>query len=729
MLKFNYFLPILAFVSMIANGQQKPHKTSNDTTQSKEIIRLDEVIVTPNPFKTQVTVTRGNIKPIDLPQGIQTVDKTIIFQQQAQRLSDVIKNVNGAYVGSARGSAQESFWSRGYDLSANNIFKNGFRMNSGSFPEVASMERVEFLKGNSALLFGNVVPGGVVNLVTKSPQFTFGGEFALQAGSFNFYKPTLDIYGPLSKSVAYRLNTVYENSESFRDVVTRERVYVNPSFLIKISPKTEITLQGDYLDDKWVPDFGTAIIGKEILDLPRNLYMGAKWSNGTTKQISANGLVKHSFNNHWKLNFSTAYQDFQREWKGTERIQPQANGNWSRPLGQTKNTERIVSDQLNLIGTFNTFALKHQVLTGVDWENSFTEAYTFAFTPTTYGSGNVFDFDNFDQGSSVIPEAQTTRLVETTTSRFGAYAQDLISFPNYIKLLIGLRWSWQETEISTTDYTATPVTVKQDPIRLDTAFSPKIGLVIQPNENTSLFASYSNSFTPNTGTTVDLQPIEPSIITQYEAGVKKEFLKERISVGLTAYHIVNDNLAQTAQYKADGSINVDTSIKVLSGETTSKGVEIDITANPIKNWTLMAGYSYNDMRFTKTNITQGGFIEGDRLTRTPYCTGNFSTNYTFTRFVKGLNLGTMISYMGRRLGGWNNDYQISSAGVVTIRDRVIPLSDYTTIDVTAGYEWKKYTLLVKLANITNEINYTVHENYSANPIAPRQITAIIRYKF
>jgi len=200
-------------------------------------------------------------------------------------------------------------------------------------------------------------------------------------------------------------------------------------------------------------------------------------------------------------------------------------------------------------------------------------------------------------------------------------------------------------------------------------------------------------------------------------------------MGITAYHIVNDNLAQTAQFRADGSINIDTTIKVLSGETTSKGIEIDLTANPVKGLTMMAGYSYNDMRFTKTSVTNGGFIEGDRLTRTPYCTGNFSAFYKFSEFAKGLNLGAMVSYMGRRLGGWNNDYQITNAGVVSIRDRVVSLSDYTTIDFSAGYDWKNYSILARVSNITNELNYTVHENYSVNPIAPRQITAIIKYKF
>ena len=104
-------------------------------------------------------------------------------------------------------------------MSANNMFKNGFRYNAGSIPEVSSLDKVEFLKGGSALLYGNVAPGGIINLVTKTPSFKKGGEVAMQTGSYAFYKPSIDWYGPLNKSIAYRLNASYENSESFRDIV------------------------------------------------------------------------------------------------------------------------------------------------------------------------------------------------------------------------------------------------------------------------------------------------------------------------------------------------------------------------------------------------------------------------------------------------------------------------------------------------------------------------------
>ncbi|MFV8346867.1 TonB-dependent siderophore receptor [Flavobacterium sp. ZB4P13] len=717
--------------------------TVSDTIKNKKGGTLKEVIITSNHQKAPVSALRSGLKPMDTPQSVQVIGAEIIGQQQAIRLSDVIKNANGVYVSSARGGASESFFSRGYDMSANNMFKNGFRLNSGSMPEVSSLEKVEILKGSSALLYGNVAPGGILNMVTKSPSFTKGGEVSMQMGSNSFYKPSIDIYGPLNQTIAYRFTGSYENSESFRDNVTKERYYINPSFLFKVSNKTEITLQGDYLHDDWTPDFGTAIIGKEIIDLPRSMYLGAHWSNGQTKQASVSGLVNHNFNDNWKLNFNTSFQDYNRTSKGTERIQPAANGDWNRPLGQNKNLEQIIGEQFSLQGNFTTETIKHQLFTGVDLENSFKQDYTFTFAPPTYGSGNIFDFDNFNQGGA-IPNADITKIAKTDTNRFGIFAQDLISITEKFKVLAGIRWSWQEAEVVNYNTpVGKPATIDPVAKRKDEAFSPKAGLVYQPTKDMSLFASYSSSFTPNTGLTVDGDVLESSIIDQYEAGIKKDFWRGILSTNVTVYQITNSNLAQTAPYLADGvTVNTNSNTKVLGGGTKSKGVEVDITARPTEGLNIVAGYSYNDMRYTNTSGTNGSFVEGDRVARTPKNTANLSFFYTLpSGALKGLSFGAIGNFVGNRLGGWNDDYLWTAvkptaanpnpnpAYVVTIRDRDIPLVGYTTIDVSAGYNWKQFSILCKLSNITNELNYTVHENYSVNPIAPRMVMTSLKYKF
>ncbi|KQO33161.1 TonB-dependent receptor [Flavobacterium sp. Leaf82] len=757
---------VLSFISLASYSQQytstENGSTANDTVKNKKGEILNEVLITANKPKKPIEAARSGIKVMDLPQSVQIIGNEVIEQQQAIRLSEVVKNLNGVYVGSARGGAQESFFSRGYDMSANNMFKNGFRYNAGSIPEVSSLEKVEFLKGGSALLYGNVAPGGIMNLVTKTPKFTQGGELSMQIGSYAFYKPSLDIYGPLNKSIAYRFNASYENSESFRDFVKNERIYINPSFLFHISDQTQITVQGDYLSADWTPDFGTGIYEKTILDLPRNEYFGALWSTANTKSASASVLLNHDFNKNWKLNFNSSYQSYRRTQTSTAQLSTiEANGNWKRGLTKSDGAEQIFGDQLSLQGTFNTGSIKHQIFTGVDYENSIAPSYTYGFYATPNGTTaitteataiNLYNYDYSTQSLTIPYPTRATQLATTNTQRFGAYAQDLISVTEYVKVLAGLRWSWQESEVETSKEVieknvittslenSIPVTGAKT---LNRAYSPKAGLVIQPTKDLSLFASYSNSFTPNTGTTVDLKPLDPSIIDQYEVGIKKDFWRGLLSTNITAYQISNNNLAQTAPFLADGvTQNATTTLKELVGATKGKGVEIDITATPVEGLNIMAGYSFNETKVSKSSGTNGSLVVGDVLARTPKNTANLSFFYKLPEgLLKGLSFGAIANYVGDRTGGWNDDYLWTAvkpttanpkpdpAYIVTIRDRDIPLKGYTTIDASLGYEWRKISILCRLSNITNELNYTVHENYSVNPIAPRQIMTSLRYKF
>lgn len=768
-MKHNLLLA-LSFLSFAAYSQDyattASTSTVNDTVKNKKGEILKEVLITPNKPKKPVEAARSGIKVMDLPQSVQVIGSEVIEQQQAIRLSEVVKNLNGVYVGSARGGAQESFFSRGYDMGPNNMFKNGFRYNSGSIPEVSSLEKVEFLKGGSALLYGNVTPGGIMNLVTKTPKFTSGGEVSMQMGSYSYYKPSIDFYGPLNKSIAYRFTGSYENSESFRDYVKNERIYINPSFLFHLSDKTQITLQGDYLSADWTPDFGTGIYGKTILDLPRNEFFGALWSTANTKSSSASLLFNHDFNKNWKLNFNSSYQSYRRTQTSTAQLSTiEANGNWKRGLTKADAAEQIFGDQLSLQGTFNTGSIKHQIFTGVDYENSLAPSYTFGFfapekpadlLTTEETPINLYTYD-YNTQSTVIPyPTRTTQLTSTETQRFGAYFQDLVSINQYIKVLAGLRWSWQQSEATTTKEViekkndvneitipyenAVPVTGNK---AINKAFSPKAGLVVQPTKDLSLFASYSNSFSPNTGTTVDSKTLDPSIIDQYEVGVKKDFFRGLLTTNVTVYQIKNNNLAQTAQYLSDGvTQNVNSNIKELVGATKGKGVEIDITATPVEGLNIMAGYSFNETKVSKSSGTNGSLVVGDVLARTPKNTANLSFFYKLpTGLLKGITFGAIGSYVGDRTGGWNDDYlwtpvkpspanpKPDPAYTVTIRDRDIPLEGYVTIDASLGYEWKKFSILCRLSNITNELNYTVHENYSVNPIAPRQIMTSLRYKF
>lgn len=691
--------------------------------------QLEEVVVILHKSLNDQPVTVGKIAidPKDLPQSVAVIGQGLIREQQALRLSDVIRNVNGVYVTTTRGNVQESFGARGYSLGSTNLFKNGFRINSGVIPEMTSLEKIEILKGSAAILYGQVAPGGILNMITKQPKFNFGGEVSMRVGSYDFYKPVIDVYGPISSSIAYRVNGTYETSGSFRDQVSSKKYYVNPSLLFKLGKRTEIVAEGDYLYNNFTPDFGIGSINnKSIPNVPRSRFMGTPWQYNKTTQATSTLTVRHQLSDNWKINASFSKQYYKRDYYGAERIQADSTGKWARPLGRIYTTEKFHAGQVNLVGKFNTAQMEHNLLAGIDADRTVTFNNDFDINGKIYDTINILDLGKYTQRTD-IPVATAIRERLAPVSRFGVYVQDLIKISSKFNVLAGIRWAYIKTKgIDSTNLTTGVKTSGAN--RTDKAFSPRFGLVYKPFSSTSVFVSYSNSFTTNSGQDLNGNTIKPSIIDQYEIGIKNQFLHGLLSTNVTVYRIKNNNLAQTAPFLLNGTPNNNTNIKMLSGETTSDGVEVDIAGSPVKGLSITAGYSYNYMRYTKTDTTVGSFKTGERLVNNPAHTANGSIFYTFGNgSLNGLKLGTTIVYIGDRFGGWNTD--VTKTNPVIYRDRLMKVSDYTTIDVSAGYTFKKVSVLAKVSNLTNTYNVYVHENYSINPLPPTQFSATLSYKF
>ncbi|MFC5271171.1 TonB-dependent siderophore receptor [Adhaeribacter terreus] len=706
--------------------------TELDFTLSENSQKLSEVQIIARRSQNDRPVSVGKmaVRPMDMPQSMAVIGTEVITEQQASKLSDVIKNVNGVALGTSRGTTSETFFARGYNLGANNIMKNGARSNSAVIPEASTLEKVEVLKGSAALLYGNVSGGAVINMVTKQPKFEYGGEISMRAGSYSLYKPMADIYGPISKKLAFRVIGTYETAESFRKDVESKKIYVNPSLLYKLSDRTEILLQADYMKHDLTPDFGVGSLADTVLNTvaPRSATFNTPWAYNNVDQTNASLTVNHHITETWKLNFLVARQDFDRNYFSTERIQALANGDWGRKLTRSKLAENYYNSQLNLTGAFNTGSFKHTFLAGADAERymNITNAFTIDGLSKSgvYDTVNTLDPNKFTPRTD-LPQTNNITRTETPTTRFGIFAQDLISVSEKLKVLAGLRWSYQEAAVAKIYDLEKDTITEGAKAKYDKAFSPRVGVVYQPSTATSLFASYSNNFATNTGTDIYGNNLKPSIIDQYEVGVKNDLIKGRLSANFTLYRIINNDLAQMARFDKDGNENSLTTIKEFTGQTTSDGAEIDLNGTLLPGLNFLAGYSYNFMRYTKTPDTKGSYKEGERLVSNPAHTGNASLFYTFSNEkLKGLKVGVSGFYTGKRNAGWNN-----TVGQTQKFSRLIPVSSFTTFDLTAGYTYKQISLLAKVSNITNELNYLVHENYSVNPIVPRQFVTTLSYKF
>lgn len=720
-----------------------------DFVLSESSAQLDEVSISGYKSPNQKPTTLGKIAiaPKDLPQSVQVIGAKVIADQQANRLGDVMKNVNGVALGANRGSVGENFYARGYSLGSNNVFKNGARTTIGGMPEASTLESVEVLKGSAALLYGGVTGGAVVNMVTKKPKFEAGGEVSMRVGSYDMYKPIFDVYGPLSENVAYRMIGSYEKAGSYRDGVKSDRIYVNPSILYKISEKTDLLVQADYLKSDFTPDFGIGTVGNTVSPLGRNVFVNTAWAYNKTNTGTLQAALNHKFNDNWKLSASLAVQSYIRDYFSSERPFADGQGLWNRALTRSKTRELTYNQQINLNGTFKTVGIVHQLLIGVDGDQSkiITGGFSNPNKLTSpapanskyYDQVNLLDPASFNKPSNFIrPETALLANTEATVNRFGGFAQDLISLTDKLKVLAGIRWTFQETPVTTINTLATRQETKGTAaLKIDKAFSPKFGIIYQPLKSTSLYASYANNFTINSGIDVATNaPMGPSIIDQYEAGIKNDFLDGRLSVNITAYQIRNDKFAQQALINANGAANSDANLKEFTGKTQSDGIELDITGTIVNGLNFIAGYSYNNMRYTETldnrKVTvdgrevnlAGGIVEGERLVGTTKNTANATLFYTVQNgFLKDLKLGTSAFYTGDRNGGRNTNKAGTSSGI-------IPMKGFTTFDFSAGYAFKKFSLLGKLSNFTNELNYFVHENYSVNPIHPRQFMATVSYK-
>lgn len=701
--------------------------TNVDFRFSNYLKPLEEVkVISQRSMNEQVaTTSKSNIKAFDLPQSNTVINHQLIENQQVNKLSDVIKNVNGVALGTTRGSTSESFYSRGYSLGSKSILKNGSSVSSSVIQEASTLESVEVLKGSAAMLYGNVGTGAVVNMITKKPKFNFGGELDFRSGSYNFYKPIVDLYGPISQNLAFRVVSTYENSASFRNSVYSNKIYINPSLLYHLGKKTTILFQADYLNHSFNPDFGIGTLGGKIpTSMSRNAFFNTPWAFNKIQQKTSSLNLNGQLTKNWTWNAIAAFQNYDRNYFSTERIQADVNGDWARKLNRANTTENHYSTQFNFTGIVKTGKIKHQVLAGADadYYQNLSDTYnSFA----TYDTINVLNPNKYVARTD-MPEAIALSQTHSPTYLYGIYAQDLISLHQKVKLLLGLRYSFQRNGVNKVlDYQTQTVTKNNANAQNNGVFSPRFGLVYQPEKDISLFASYANSFEFNSGTDIYFNSLKPSIINQFELGLKKDWFENRFSSNVTLYKIINNNLAQQAEFSADGSLNINPRIKEFAGQTTSDGVEIDLSGQIYRQLQFMAGYSYTFMRYTKTTGTNGSYIEGEQLVRNVPHTANATLFYTFNRSkIKGLKLGASAFYTGNRYAGWNN-----RIGQSQTESRIIPVKGYSTFDLSAGYTFGKLALLTKISNLTDVLNYTVHENYSVNPIAPRQFMTTISYKF
>jgi iron complex outermembrane recepter protein len=284
-----------------ATPTPEPEQPSAATDQSIELVvtgEQDSYRVT-----NAATATKTDTPLRDIPQSIQVIPRQVIEDQRATQLNEALRNVSGVQPSNSAGRTRDRFVIRGFD-DFNSVIRDGFKENTSVFRETANIERIEVLKGPASVLFGQLEPGGVVNIITKQPQREPFLTMGLEAGSYGFFRPTVDFNSPLndSKTLRLRVNAAVEVSESFRDFDKEtSRFFIAPVLAWDIGDRTNLIFDLEYLKDSRPFDRGLVALGDRVADIPFNRILGEPFDSKEVEDLRIGTSFEHGFNDNWKL--------------------------------------------------------------------------------------------------------------------------------------------------------------------------------------------------------------------------------------------------------------------------------------------------------------------------------------------------------------------------------------------------------------------------------------------
>lgn len=650
---------------------------------------------------TATTGTRIEASLQDVPISVQVLTEELIRDRQVVRLQELADNVSGVEVYSGYGGiSSNDYYIRGFQ--AGESFRNGFRDFTFISPrDVANVERVEFLKGPASVLYGGGFNfSGAVNTITKQPQDTAFYDISGTIGNYDFYRTTLDFTGPVTKdkNLLYRFNMAYENAGSFRDFNENESIFVAPSITWQMGKNTKLNVNFEYQNYDYVYDRGL-FPSNIIFDLPISRFLGepdVSQANFNSYYFSYN--FEHKFSDEWKIRqgFSGLNIDGETTQVTLDNFSSpfvEADGRTlTRQVDQTDESQENYSLQTELIGDFKTDGLQHKLLFGVEYAR-----YKFAYD---FYNASIDPIDIFQPVYGAKPgEFFPSFAQEYGTTNVGVYLQDLIYFTPNIIGLFGGRFDWNDS------FYQDRFTGETYSNTFENNFSPRLGLVYKPLEDTSLYFSWARSFIPTTfgGITLTGEAFEPETGEQFEIGVKQTFLDNKLSATLAFYHLTKQNVSTTDP--------VDPNFSIQTGEQTSKGVEFDLTGEILPGWNIIATYAYTDAYVSEDN----NLPVSDRLAGIPYNTASLWTTYQIqSGDLEGLGFGLGLYYVGER------EARLPNNGV--------KLPSYFRTDASIFYRRDNYEANLSLKNLFSEKIYNT-QGFFITPAAPFTVLANFKVRF
>jgi catecholate siderophore receptor len=560
---------------------------------SATAIDAEPIVVTGKPVhygvRSTSTATKTDTAVKDIPQALTTVTAQQIEDQQLRSVADLLLFVPGASYNSGEGN-RDTLVLRGNSSTAD-FFVDGVRDDVQYFRDFYNVERVEVLKGPNAMIFGRGGGGGIVNRVLKRPTLTPARALTASVDNWGDVRLAGDIDQPLTRGVGVRLNTMYEDGGSFRRHVDLERYGINPTFAILAGPATRIDLGYEHFHDRRTADRGVPADGEEpIRGFTRTFFGDPDESVARADVDLATLAVEHDFGDGLTLRNRTMFGDYDKFY---QNVYPTRfdRGTGLVTLGAYNNatTRESLFSQTDLIWNGRAGGIDHTLLLGVEIGHSSSrnrrETGSFADGNTTpIGDPTV------DKDVIFAPDADDTDN-RVRADIAAAYMQDQLRPADWIEIVAGLRFD--SFRLNVDDLRPLVPGTYQ---RRDNLWSPRLGLVLKPTPDLSLYASYSRSYLPQSGD-------QSSSLTDVTEGLKPERF-DNYEVG-AKWELFDGLLATAALYQLDRSNTratdpTDPTHTVLTGKQRSRGLEFGLERSVTSRWLVSAGYTLQKAEIVET---------------------------------------------------------------------------------------------------------------------------------
>ncbi|UAN00548.1 TonB-dependent siderophore receptor [Achromobacter mucicolens] len=597
-------------------------------------------------------VNKSSVPLSKTPQSITVVPRAVLDAQQAQTLADALHNVPGVVA--------NQFGRRGWDdliirgqVASDSLFLDGLRTAASNrvAEQLFGVEQVEVLKGPASLLYGQVLPGGLVNMVSKRPRAETFAEAATTLGSHDFRQATLDMGTPLSDNgkAAFRVNALAMNSNDETDHVWFKNRFIAPSLSLDLGPRTDFTILTSYQERRYIRQQGLPIVGTVQSNpngaIPRYRFTGEPGQDPYRGYQSRVGYaLTHRLDNGWTVNQNARWQSF------TLNGQLVANGLLradNRTLRRTATDQHWDGDTITLDTNaqrrFDTGFGAHDITVGVDYLRTRENSLSY--------NCSVRDLDVYQPvyGSPINCPANPRTDSSTTVRAIGVYARDQIALGERWNAVFGLRHDTAST-YSTDHLTQSREDSSDNAITGSGALMYEIAPGVRP------YISYATSFYPNSGTNVDGNTFKPESGRQWEAGVKIDLDDGATSITVAAFDLERRNVLQADPVNDGYSIAV--------GKQRTRGAELGWASDLGNGLSLMGGYAY----LSAVVVDDGGQVpstNNTRLNSVPRHSFNVTARYRMQGSLAGWELtGGLRAEGSRYTYGYDiPGYLVADAGV------------------------------------------------------------------